>query len=67
MDDLYMLEKAAQLQVLATGLGPLTPISGETIERTRNQFVGDDTIEWGRLHWAAMLRMVERTQPDVRD
>ena len=66
MDDLYMLEKAAQLQVLATGLGPLTPIGDETIERTRAQFA-DGMIEWGRMHWAAMLRMVERAQPDFRD
>ena len=66
MDDLYMLEKAAQLQVLASGLGPLTAIRDETIERTRAQFA-DGRIEWGRLHWAAMLRMVERAQPDFRD
>ena len=61
-----MLEKAAQLQVLASGLGPLTPIGDETIERTRGQFA-DGMIEWGRMHWAALLRMVERTQPDFRD
>jgi hypothetical protein len=23
--------------------------------------------EWGRMHWAALLRMVEKTQPDFRD
>jgi ribulose-5-phosphate 4-epimerase/fuculose-1-phosphate aldolase len=67
MDDLYMLEKAAQLQVLASGLGPLTPIRAETIERTQGQFTGDGMLEWGRMHWAAMLRMVERTQPDFKD
>ena len=67
MDDLYMLEKAAQLQVLASGLGPLTPIRAETIERTRSQFAGEAMVHWGRLHWAAMLRTVERTQPDFRD
>ena len=66
IDDLYMLEKAAQLQVLASGLGPLTPIRAETIERTRVQFA-DGMIEWGRMHWAALLRMVERDQPDFRD
>ena len=66
IDDLYMLEKAAQLQVLASGLGPLTPIGYETIVRTRDQFA-DGMIEWGRMHWAALLRMVERTQPDFRD
>lgn len=67
MDDLYMLEKAAQLQVLASGLGPLTPIRADTIEQTRRQFTGDGMLEWGRMHWAAMLRMVERTQPDFKD
>jgi ribulose-5-phosphate 4-epimerase/fuculose-1-phosphate aldolase len=65
-DDLYMLEKAAQLQVLAAGLGVPTPISEETIERTRSQFA-DGRIEWGRMHWAAMLRMIEKSQPDFRD
>jgi hypothetical protein len=67
MDDLYMLEKAAQLQVLATGLGSLTPIHADTIARTRGQFTGEGMLEWGRMHWAAMLRMVERTQPDFKD
>jgi ribulose-5-phosphate 4-epimerase/fuculose-1-phosphate aldolase len=66
MDDLYMLEKAAQLQVLASGLGPPTRIHGETIERTRSQFT-EGRIEWGRMHWAAMMRMVERSQPDFAD
>ena len=67
MDDLYMLEKAARLQVLASGLGPLTPIRAETIDRTRGQFTGEGMLEWGRMHWAAMLRMVEKTQPDFAD
>ena len=67
MDDLYMLEKAAQLQVLASGLGPLTPIRAETIDRTRGQFTGEGMLEWGRMHWAAMLRMVEKTQPDFAE
>jgi ribulose-5-phosphate 4-epimerase/fuculose-1-phosphate aldolase len=66
MDDLYMLEKAAQLQVLASGLGTPSRIRDETIARTRDQFA-DGMIEWGRMHWAAMMRMVERTQPDFRD
>jgi ribulose-5-phosphate 4-epimerase/fuculose-1-phosphate aldolase len=66
MDDLYMLEKAAQLQVLATGLGTPTRIGDETIERTREQF-SEGRIEWGRMHWAAMMRMVEKAHPDVRD
>ena len=66
MDDLYMIEKAAQLQVLATGLGPPSPIRDETIERTRAQFA-EGMIEWGRMHWAAMMRRVERVQPDFRD
>jgi ribulose-5-phosphate 4-epimerase/fuculose-1-phosphate aldolase len=66
MDDLYMLEKAAQLQVLASGLGAPTRIHGETIERTRSQFT-EGRIEWGRMHWAAMMRMVERSQPDFAD
>ncbi len=65
-DDLYMLEKAAQLQVLASGLGPLTPIDPEVIERTRTEIV-DGLAGWGRIHWAALLRMVERTQPDFRE
>jgi ribulose-5-phosphate 4-epimerase/fuculose-1-phosphate aldolase len=66
MDDLFMLEKAAQLQVLASGLGPLTPLTRDVIERTRDGFV-DGALEWGRMHWAAILRMVERAQPDFRD
>ena len=67
IDDLYILEKAAQLQVLASGLGAPTPISQETIDRTRGQFTGHGMVEWGRLHWAALLRMLEKTQPDFKD
>ena len=47
IDDLYMLEKAAQLQVLASGLGKPTPIPTETIEKTRGQFAGDGMRDWG--------------------
>jgi ribulose-5-phosphate 4-epimerase/fuculose-1-phosphate aldolase len=65
-DDLYMLEKAAQLQVLASGLGPLTPIAADIIDETRQEMVSGLT-EWGRMHWAALLRMLDRTQPDFRD
>jgi ribulose-5-phosphate 4-epimerase/fuculose-1-phosphate aldolase len=65
-DDLYMLEKAAQLQVLASGLGSPTPIDPETIAETRDG-VQDGLASWGRSHWAALLRMVEKTQPDFRD
>lgn len=67
IDDLYMLEKAAQLQVLASGLGKPTPIPTETIEKTRGQFSGDGMRDWGRMHWAALLRMLEKTQPDFKD
>jgi hypothetical protein len=52
--------------VLASGLGTPSSIPDETIERTRDQF-SQGRIEWGRMHWAAMLRMVDRTQPDFRD
>ena len=41
--------------------------ASETIERTRDQFTGEGMLEWGRMHWAALLRMVERTQPDFRE
>ena len=67
IDDLYMLEKAAQLQVLAANLGKPTPIPVETIEKTRGQFTGDGMRDWGRMHWAALLRMLEKTQSDFKD
>jgi ribulose-5-phosphate 4-epimerase/fuculose-1-phosphate aldolase len=67
IDDLYMLEKAAQLLVLSSGLGRPTPIPVETIEKTRGQFSGDGMRDWGRMHWAALLRMVEKQQPDFKD
>jgi ribulose-5-phosphate 4-epimerase/fuculose-1-phosphate aldolase len=65
-DDLYMLEKAAQLQVLASGLGTLTPIDPKIIEDTR-EGIQTGLNEWGRSHWAALLRMLEKSQPDFRD
>jgi ribulose-5-phosphate 4-epimerase/fuculose-1-phosphate aldolase len=48
-------------------LGKPTPISAETIEKTRGQFSGDGMRDWGRMHWAALLRMLEKTQPDFKD
>ena len=45
------------------------------ISQTSLRFVGriayyeeyHGLAEWGRLHWGALLRMVERTQPDFSD
>lgn len=64
----YMLylEKACRIQVAACGMGrPLALPPAEVVERTRAQFdVGGRLKGW--RPWAALRRMLDRTQPDYR-
>ena len=61
------LEKACRIQVAATSMGrPLSMPPDDVVARTRQQFdPGGANKGW--RPWAALRRMLDRTQPDYRD
>jgi ribulose-5-phosphate 4-epimerase/fuculose-1-phosphate aldolase len=65
-DELYYLEKAAQLQVLALSTGrPLSLVPDEVAARVCQQWL-DDT-EAPALHLKALQQILDRDDPDYRD
>ncbi|GAS95588.1 aldolase II superfamily protein [Mycolicibacterium canariasense] len=70
---MYYLNKACEIQVAASQLGELVIPDPSISEHAAQQLVGDaagddftDDVGYD-LAWAAMLRMLDRTQPDYRD
>jgi ribulose-5-phosphate 4-epimerase/fuculose-1-phosphate aldolase len=67
-EKLYFLERAAQTQILALSTGrALRPIRQAVIEKTAAQFKTGSAVgghERYDLHFAALKRMLDRTQPD---
>lgn len=62
-DDLYYLERACQVQVIArqTGL-PLRRISPPVLRHTEEQYEGDR--QSAPLHFASLKRILDREEPD---
>jgi len=60
-DDLYYLERACQLQVLAAGSGKPLRIVPEEIARATAAQMTDDTQ--ARLHFVALKRLLDRDEP----
>ena len=64
-DDLYYLERACMLQVLACGMGKaLRTVSAEIAARTRAQMDAERTQS--ELHLAALKRTLDREEPGWR-
>lgn len=64
-DDLYYLERACQLQLLAHGSGrPLKIVPEKIAAQTRSQM--DAERGQSELHFAALKRILDREQPDWR-
>jgi ribulose-5-phosphate 4-epimerase/fuculose-1-phosphate aldolase len=67
-EQLYYLERAAQAQILAMSTGkPLHDIPGDVVRATVTQFsegaeVGG--VDRAELHFAALKRMLDRSEPD---
>jgi len=60
-DDLYYLERACMLQVLACGTGkPLRVVSDEVARKTARQMACES--QQAELHFAALKRLLERDQ-----
>jgi ribulose-5-phosphate 4-epimerase/fuculose-1-phosphate aldolase len=56
-------DRACQNQVLATSTGgPLKRVPDDEVRRTRAAFEGDD--RYGRAHFAALRRVLDREEPD---
>lgn len=65
-DDLYYLERAAQVQVLASSMGqPLAEIEPALAARTAADFLRD-APRYARAHLDAWQRMLERDDPSWR-
>lgn len=63
-DDLYYLERAAEVQIKALSTGrPLRPVDPETARRTAAQIRAGDA-ESGRLHLESIKRVLRREEPD---
>jgi len=63
-DDLYYLERAAQQQVLALSTGrPLRLIDNATIERTAQQY-SEGLDAFSEKHFAALMRILDREEPE---
>jgi ribulose-5-phosphate 4-epimerase/fuculose-1-phosphate aldolase len=66
-DDLYYLERAAEVQLKAMSSGrPLKVIDQEVLLRTARQMSEEDA-ESARLHLESVKRVLARTEPDFAD
>lgn len=66
-DDLYYLERACEVQVLAMSTGrTITPVSKEVAEATSRQMRAEDA-DSARQHLASVRRRLDATEPDYRD
>jgi ribulose-5-phosphate 4-epimerase/fuculose-1-phosphate aldolase len=62
-DDLYYLERACEVQVLAQSTQlPLKIVDAEVCRKTREQFAADDS--YARAHLASIRRILDRECPD---
>ena len=62
-DDLYYLERACQVQVLALSTGrPLRRVPDEIATKSRGQIDRMETL--ANNHFAAMKRILDREEPD---
>jgi ribulose-5-phosphate 4-epimerase/fuculose-1-phosphate aldolase len=66
-DDLYYLERAADVQLKAMSSGrPLKAIAPDILEKTARQIHAGDA-ESARLHLESVKRVLARTEPDFAD
>jgi ribulose-5-phosphate 4-epimerase/fuculose-1-phosphate aldolase len=64
-DDLYYLERACMLQVIAMGTGrPLRTLGESIAARTAKQMTGES--QQAALHFAALKRLLDRDEPGWR-
>lgn len=65
-DDLYYLERAADVQIRAMSSGrPLVPVPATVAEETARQMRAGDP-ESARLHLESVKRVLDRAEPDYK-
>ena len=66
-NDLYYLERACQLQVLAMSTGqPLRRVSAQMATKTARQFVSPENQAQVAAHFTALKRLLDRDEPDYQ-
>ena len=66
-DDMYYLEKAAKVQVLAATTGrPLKQIPTSVAEQTSHA-IGQQHEEYATSHWRVLRAILDREEPEYRD
>lgn len=66
-DDLYYVERAAELQILAQSTGrPLRPIADDVARRTAADFARDRPA-YAHAHFEAIKRLLDAEDPSYRD
>ena len=67
-DDLYYLERAAQVQTLARMHGkPLRAIPQQVVEQTARQILEESDMTQVQSHFDAVKRMLDRDRPGWRE
>ncbi|HEY7819630.1 MAG TPA: hypothetical protein VIG29_15525, partial [Vicinamibacteria bacterium] len=67
-DDLYFLERAAMVQVLAQSTGgPLRSIPDDVARGYVRPDRPNDLGKQARRHFQALVRILDREEPDYRD
>ncbi|MBB3065466.1 MULTISPECIES: aldolase [Limibacillus] len=66
-DDLYYLERTAELQVLAYSTGKPLRLMGENLARhTKTQF-DEERDRYSRIHFDGLLRILDQESPEFRN
>lgn len=67
-DDLYYLERAAQAQVIAMSTqAPLRRVPQDVARMTADQMASNSERAQAHRHFAALMRLLDRDEPDYKD
>ncbi len=64
-DDLYYLERACKVQVLARSIGKMRPVDPKIVEKTAQQIAGEKAQCY--RHFDALKRILDREEPDYKN
>ena len=64
-DDLYYLERACKVQVLARSIGTMRKVDPQVVEKTAQQIAGEKAQCY--RHFDALKRILDREEPDYRN
>lgn len=69
---MFYLNRACEIQISAMSAGTLRLPAPEIVDYTRQQWLGEATVDYAdsdgsALLWAALLRMIDRADPSYKD